>query len=125
MSQPAGAPAFCAASDGGSAGSQFLAMNRRPVTPFEFLDISQTIGAIITSGCTSLDRSGTSSSGIIRVFPGPPGSSAFTVTPVSARSLDQTTVAASSAAFAGPYGEKPSITMVKWLVTMLTMRPQP
>jgi len=77
-------------------------MKRRPVTPSEARDINQQIGAAMTSGCTKVDRSGTSASGIILVFPGTPGSSALTVTPVPARSLAQITVAASSAAFVGP-----------------------
>src|SRR6476646_6962485 len=65
--QPAGAPAFSAASAGGSPGSHALAMKRRPVTPLEAADINQQIGAFMTSGWTKVDRSGTSASGIILV----------------------------------------------------------
>src|SRR5262249_14752411 len=65
-------------------------------------DISQTIGAIMTSGWIRVERSATSVAGIMRVLAGPPGASALTVTPVPARSLAQMTVAASSAAFDGP-----------------------
>ena len=77
-------------------------MMRRPVTPSDRGDISQTIGAIMTSGWMRVERSATSVAGIMRVLAGPPGASALTVTPVPARSLAQTTVAASSAAFDGP-----------------------
>ena len=53
-------------------------------------------------GSSSVDRivSGTSS-GIIPVKVAPPGKSAFTVTPVPARSCDQMMVSDSSAAFDG------------------------
>ena len=87
-------------------------MIRRPVTPSERADISQAIGATMTSGWIRVERSATSVVGIMLVLAGPPGASALTVTPVPARSLAQMTVAASSAALDGPYGEKPSIIMV-------------
>jgi len=74
----------------------------RPLTPSERTDISHTIGAIITSGWNTVDRSPTSDLGIIRVLAGPLGASAFTVTPVPTRSLAQMTIADLSAALEGP-----------------------
>jgi hypothetical protein len=46
-----------------------------------------------------VDRSSTSDMGIMRVLAGPPGASAFTVTPVPPRSFAQMTVEDSSAAW--------------------------
>ena len=46
--------------------------------------------------------------GIMPVNVAPPGKSALTVTPVPARSCAQMMVSDSSAAFDGPYGEKPA-----------------
>ena len=45
--------------------------------------------------------------GTMPVKVAPPGSSALTVTPVSARSCAHIMVKLSTAAFDGPYGEKP------------------
>src|SRR5262249_9922073 len=95
---PAGVPIFSAGSLASRAASHSLAMMRRPVTPSDRGDISQTTAAIMTSGWMSVERSVTSVAGIIRVLAGPPGASALTVTPVPARSFAQMTVAASSAA---------------------------
>src|SRR5262245_29384656 len=100
--QPAGAPIRSGGSLASRAASHSLAMMRRPVTPSARGDISQTIGATMTSGWIKVARSATSSAGIMRVLAGPPGASAFTVTPLPARSLAQITVAASSAALDGP-----------------------
>jgi len=100
--QAAGRPAIFAASGGSSFVSQSLPMNRQPVTPSDARDINHCTGATITPGLIRPARSGTSADGIIRVSAGPPGSRAFTVTPVEARSFAQITVAASSAALDGP-----------------------
>src|SRR6476646_6768278 len=54
----------------------------------------------------------------------PPGSSAFTVTPVPARSWAQMIVSDSSAAFDGPYGEKPARCIVSRFIEILMIRPQ-
>ena len=77
---------------GGGPSSHSFAIILRPLTPSDRADISHTIGAIITSGWIKVDRSSTSDMGIMRVLAGPPGASAFTVTPVPARSFDQMTV---------------------------------
>src|SRR5262249_57753550 len=70
---PAGVPTFSAGSLASRAASHSLAMMRRPVTPSDRADISQTIGAIITSGWMRVERSATSVAGIMRVLAGPPG----------------------------------------------------
>ena len=97
--QAAGAQTFFAASSGASDVSQSRPTNRQLVMPFERSEASQTIGACMTSGWTSLARSNGALSGMKPVFVGPPGTSTFTVTPVPSRSLAQVEVAASSAAF--------------------------
>src|SRR5215472_8918013 len=102
LHHPAGVPTFSGDSLASRAASHSLAMIRRPVTPSDRGDISQTIGAIMTSGWIRVERSATSVAGIMRVLAGPPGASALTLTPVPARSFAQITVAASSAAFDGP-----------------------
>src|ERR1700732_395275 len=56
--QATGAPAFAAASSGGTLGSQCTARKRRPVTPPAASDTSQLSGGAITAGWSSRrDRS--------------------------------------------------------------------
>src|SRR6202043_3808025 len=78
----AGAPAFSAASAGARLLSHRAPMKRRPVTPSDAFEHSQTSGATITSGAISFDRSGAAACVTMRVFAAPPGTSTLAVTPV-------------------------------------------
>jgi len=86
----------------------FLDAGKDTPAPFAFAeieparDVSHTIGATITCGEMSFERSGTADSGTMGVSAAPPGTSTFAVTPVPARSAAMTAVAASSAPLEGP-----------------------
>src|SRR5580704_2611518 len=77
-----------------------LATKRRPVIPSACRDTSQSNGGTMIEGSSSADFaiSGTVC-GTMPVSVGPPGSSAFTVTPGPSRSCAQMIVSDSNAAF--------------------------
>jgi hypothetical protein len=101
--QPAESVAASAASLPSRSDRHRVATKRRPVIPSESGEASQRSGGTMIEGSSSADRilSGISS-GIIPVRVAPPGKSAFTVTPVPARSCDQMMVYDSTAAYDGP-----------------------
>ena len=81
--------------------SQCMAITRMPFTPPDPSDASHTAGGPMTSGWTSALRS-RSQRWLKLVFVPPPGSSAFTVTPVPSSSVAMAATSASWPAFEGP-----------------------
>src|ERR1700722_16196542 len=93
--QATGAPAFSAASSGGSVGSQWTPRNRRPVTFAAASETSQSRGGALASGRIILVLSKPDSD-TIGVFVMPPGTRTLTVTPVPSRSFAMIALSASS-----------------------------
>src|SRR5258708_6807347 len=80
-----------------------VATKRRPVSPSASGDTSQSNGGTMIEGSSSADFALSDTvCGTMPVRVAPPGSSAFTVTPVPSRSCAQMIVSDSSAAFDGP-----------------------
>src|SRR5712675_1625705 len=123
--QATGAPAFSAASTGGSFVSQWTPRNRRPVTFSAASETSQRSGGTMTSGWISLPRSKPASPEIIGASVTPPGTRTLTVTPAPSRSFAMIALSASSAALDGPYVGEPAFNIVPRLVVTLMTRPQP
>ena len=96
--QATGAPAFSAACSGASAGSQWMARKRGPVTFPAASEMSQTSDGAITSGWIIVARAKPASSEIIGVLVIPAGTRTLTVTPLPSRSFAIIAMSASSMA---------------------------